>query len=138
MVKVKAKGPAQVTVLSRDVAVLRKLNMKKIGPGLYDILAKTNLEPGIQESQVSWFDEGYVSNDHPRDAMVSHALIDATTGFAVARTDTGEIMAKFAKDQLAEADRVAASAKIKLDINVDLTASDEDDEDLEDDDESAV
>lgn len=133
----KVRGPQQTTVLDRDVAVLRKLNMKRLAnnaPGIYEILAETNIVPGVHEQQMAWFDEGYVSNDHPRDSIVSKFMIDYTLGFAVARTDTGEILAKFKTEELSAADKAAAGAKIKLDIDFSLDDDDDEDADLEDND----
>lgn len=123
----KIKPPQQTTVLDRDVTVVRKLNFKKLPEGIIEILATTNLEPGIHEQQMSWWDEGYVANDHPRDSIISKFLIDNTLGFAVARTDTGEIIHDFGMD-LAAADRAAASAKVKLDVDFELAVEDEDEE----------
>lgn len=120
----KIRPPQQTTVLDRDVAVLRRLDMKMIPDGIYDILATTNLEPGVQEQQVAWFEDGFVANDHPRDGLVSKILIQATLGFVVARTDTGEILHDFGMD-LASADRAAASARIKLDVDFELDVEDE-------------
>lgn len=122
--RTKIKPPQQVTVLDRDVVVLRKLDMKMIPDGIYDVLAKTNLEPGVQEQQLPWFDDGYVANDHPRDSIVVKFLIAATEGFVVARTDNGEILHDFGLD-LAGADTAASSAKIRLDIDVDLGIEEE-------------
>lgn len=121
----KIKPPQQTTVLDRDVIVLRKLDVSMVPDGIYDILAKTNLEPGVQEQQCSWFEDGYVANDHPRDSLVSKILIMATQGFAVARTDTGEILHDFGLD-LAGADKAAQGAKIRLDFDVQLPEVEDD------------
>lgn len=129
--KNKIRGPQQTQVLDRDVLVLRKINFKKLDPGIYDLLADTQLEPDVKEEQMPWFDEGYVANDHPRDAMISAAIIKVTKGFVVARTDNGDILHDFGMD-LAAADKAVQNAKVKLDIDVTLEPDAEDEDEDED------
>ena len=62
----------------------------------------------------------------PRDAILSAAIKKATTGFAIARTDSGEILAEFGKDQVVEASRITDTAKVQLAI--DVTVGDEADQ----------
>lgn len=127
----KVKQPQQITVLGRDLAVLRKINMKFPGSpqrerdNIVEMLALTQLEPGVFESEMSWFAEGYVTNDHPRDMVITQKIMGATLGFAVARTDTGEILREYGKDGLKKAEAAIADAKPRLELEVAL----DDDED---------
>jgi hypothetical protein len=130
--KSKVKPPQQITVLSRDVAVLRKIDMRfpkvsdKARKNLVEMLRLTQLEPNVPEGEMPWFADGYISNDMPRDFIITQAIMGATLGFAVARTDTGEILREYGKDELAKADRAVANVKPQLAIEVDI--EDEDDE----------
>ena len=123
---VRHRGPAQVRVIDRDVILLRKVNFRMLGPGLIDRIAKTALRPKEYEGDQPWFLDGYVAGEQPRDAMLSAAIMKATTGFAIARTDSGEILAEFGKDQVVEASRITDTAKVQLAI--DVTVGDEADQ----------
>ena len=136
----KTKEPQQITPLKRELAVLRKVNMRFPGmsarerDNMQSILALTQLEPGVPESDMSWFSEGYVSNDQARDFIVTEALIAHTLGFAVARTDTGEIVKTYGKSNLKAAEKAVAGARLQLSVDVDLEAE-EDEPEVEDFDE---
>lgn len=128
-------GPAQVMPMDRDVLVLRKVNWKRIPAGIIDMLATSDIAPGIPESRMPWFADGYVANDSARHAQISKYLIEATIGFAVARTDNGEIIKTYKKDELAAADFAVANARTELAVLVDLADEDaleDEDDDLED------
>jgi hypothetical protein len=115
---VKHRGPAQVHALDNDVILLRQVDFKRLGGGLVEDLRRTDLRPGEKEGDMPWFLDGFVSADQPRDLMMSEALLRATVGYALARTDTGEILAQFERDQYGKASEVAAKAKPELMVNV--------------------
>ena len=92
---IKHRGPAQVRVIDRDVILLRKVNFRKMRPGIVEKIAQTALRPNDYEGDQPWFGDGYVAGEQPRDALLSAAIMEATTGFAIARTDSGEILAEF-------------------------------------------
>lgn len=137
----KVTGPAQVMPMDRDVLVLRKINWKKIPVGIIEMLADSDIAPGVPEKRMPWFADGYVANDSARHAEISKYLIAATLGFAVARTDNGEIVKTYKKDELAQADYAVANARTELAVLVDLAdevdEDEDEDEDLEDDDADA-
>lgn len=126
------RGPAQKRVLDGDVILLRKVNFRKMGAGLVDRLRKTALRPGEYEGDQPWFLEGYVAGEQPRDALISQSIMENTTGFAIARTDSGDILAEFGKDEVVKAENVTHSARVELAVDVALQAEeareDEDDE----------
>lgn len=123
------RGPAQKRVLDGDVILLRKVNFRKMGAGIVDRLRKTALRPGEYEGDQPWFLEGYVAGEQPRDALISEAIMQNTTGFAIARTDSGDILTEFGKDDVVRAENVTHSARIELAVDVALKESAEQDED---------
>lgn len=129
------RGPSQRRVLDADVILLRKVNFKKLGGGIVDMLRNTNLRAGEPEGDMPWFLDGYVAAEQPRDYMVSVALLGATKGFAIARTDNGEILAEFGTGDLVRASKIASSAKAELAVDVMLEAGDRPSEDDEEEDE---
>jgi hypothetical protein len=127
--KNKTRGPAQRYVLDGDVILLRKINVRKVGANIMDMLARTNLRPGELEGDMPWFLDGYVAGEQPRSIELTEAIIAATTGFAVARTDSGDIMVEFNKDEAQKAEDTAHSAKTTLAVDVNLEHAVEEDED---------
>lgn len=130
------RGPAQKRVLDADVILLRKVNFKKLGRNLVEMLRLTNLRAGEPEGDMPWFLDGYVAAEQPRDKEMSMALLEATKGFAIARTDTGDILAEFETKDYIRASEIALNAKAELAVNVLLNESekpnfDEDSEDIQ-------
>lgn len=118
----KHRGPQQKSVLDGDVILLRKIDITKIGGGVYDKIRNASLRQGELEGDQPWFLENYVAGEQPRDAMVSRAIMQATTGFAIARTDSGEILTKFGKNDVVRAEDATHSARITLAVDVELDA----------------
>lgn len=137
--KNKPLQPEQVGPMDRDVLVLRKLNMRKLPDGVYEMVSKQHITPGIPERDMPWFADGYVSNDTPRDTLITGFLLDCTEGFAIARTDTGQILKSFAADGLARADVAVQKARVELALQIALDDEEEPEpeEDLEDEDPAA-
>ena len=127
------RGPQQERVLDRDVILLRKLDTRKVGGELMNVLAGTRLGGDQKEGQQDWFLDGYIAADQPRDSMMSQLIVEHTVGYAIARTDSGEILATFPKKEFRRADEVARNARVELAVNVAMRESEYDD----DDDESA-
>lgn len=132
----KITGPAQVTPLSRDVIVLRKINWKKIPGGIIAKIAEAQLEPGQPEEEMPWFSKGYIANDQPHSPAITEFIIRNTKGFAIARVDTGEIIRTGTIDDLETFDQAVSRARVQLSIDVDLDGDEEEDDENElDDDE---
>jgi hypothetical protein len=121
-------------VLDRDVILLRKVNFKKLGRNFVDTLASTNLRAGEPEGDMPWFLDGYVAAEQPRAYQESVALLEATEGFALARTDTGSILAEFGVGDYVKASDIANKAKAEVAVNI-MTEAKADDDEGDDEDE---
>lgn len=119
------RGPAQKRVLDGDVILLRKVNFKKMGNGIVDRLSRTALRPGEYEGDQPWFLDGYVAGEQPRDALISEAIMKNTLGFAIARTDSGDIIAEFDKKDVVKAENVTHNARVELAVDVALAHENE-------------
>jgi hypothetical protein len=115
---VKHRGPAQIHALDNDVILLRQVDFKRLGPKIVDMLRRTDLRPGEKEGDMPWFLDGYVSVEQPRDMPMSEALLKATIGYALARTDTGEILAEFERDQFARASKIQEKSQSELAVQI--------------------
>jgi hypothetical protein len=103
------------SIFAKDLIVLRKVDKGRIDPAIMEIIGDTDLLPHLKESAMPWFKEGFVANDHPRDIMVSDELIAATDGFAVARSDSGEILREYdGPDALVRAESAASRGKVRV------------------------
>lgn len=113
------------SIFAHDMIVLRKVDKGRLDPATMEIIGETDLLPHVQEKTMPWFRQGFVANDHPRDQFVSQELIDATDGFAVARSDTGEIVREFdGPNALVRAESAAAGARVSLSIEFDMPDDD--------------
>jgi hypothetical protein len=127
---IKHRGPAQTRVLDNDVVLLRKLDVRRMGSALMEILYRTRLGGDIKEGDQDWFLDGYVAADQPRDAAMSQAIAENTIGFAIARSDNGEILATFPKNEFRRADEIARTARVELAVDIAMREfDDEGDED---------
>lgn len=126
------RGPAQKRVLDYDVVVLRKIDPSVLGRPLHTAISKTRIGGDLLEGDQDWFLDNYVAADQPRDAGTSNAIREATIGFAIARSDNGQILATFKRNEFDKVTRVADSARVELAVNVALEAEgDADDDDGE-------
>lgn len=125
---IKHRGPAQVHTLDNDVILLRQVDFKRLGANLVSILRTTDLRPGEKEGDMPWFLEGFVSVDHPRDLEMSRAILNATLGFGIARTDTGEVLATFERDQFERASKIAAKSQAQTAVQILMEEEDEEDD----------
>lgn len=109
------------SIFARDMIVLRKVDKGGIDPAIMEIIGDTDLLPHVQEKAMPWFRAGYVANDHPRDIYASDELVAHTDGFAVARSDTGEIMREYTgPDALVRAETAARGARVRIDVDIDM------------------
>lgn len=129
---IRHRGPQQTRVLDRDVILLRRVDFKKMGAGIVERLAQTALRPKEYEGDMPWFPMGYIAGEQPRDALITQSIMQNTIGFAIARTDSGEIIKEFSKNEGPRAEQVTHSARIELAVDVALRES-EDSGDTEDD-----
>lgn len=66
-----------------------------------------------------WFRQGYVENDFPRAAAISETLMANTEGFAIYDDEQG-ILKTFGADQLVQASKARAGAKMVLGVEFDI------------------
>lgn len=124
--QIRHRGPGQKRVLDGDVILLRKVNFAGIGPGFVERIGNTALRPGEYERDMPWFTEGYIAGEQPRDAMITNAIMQNTTGFAIARVDDGSIITSFNRNEAEKAERVTHSARVELAVDVALSQAEED------------
>lgn len=118
------RGAAQIHALDNDVILLRKVDFKRLGPNLTEMLRNTDIRPGEKEGDQAWFLEDYITVEHPRDYQMSVEILNATVGYGLARTDTGEVLAEFERDQFERASRVAAKSQNR-EVTVNILLDDE-------------
>ena len=124
--------------LDADLVVLRKVDVKPLSvrvtpnaPTTMEMIGSGHVEQGLRESQLTWFKDGYVLNDQPRTSIITDEIIDATVGFAIARTDTGEILREGGKDSLGKMLGLVKGARMSLAVDVDIEPDEEMAEDLD-------
>ena len=114
--------------------VLRKLDVENLDDVTIKELYETELEPEFPEGTAPWFELGWTANAHPRDAWLATELVAGTERlkadgetelFAVARTDTGEIVHTYREMTNAE----NASGAARLVISAEVEADEEPDDD---------
>lgn len=129
MTAVNHRGPQQKRVLDGDVILLRKINPAVLGRPLHEALRGTQLGGGNKEGDQDWFLDNYLAADQPRDSNTTKAIIDATVGYAIARTDNGQIIASFNAKEGRRASIIADTARAEL--AVDIAMREHDDEVLD-------
>lgn len=108
--------------LTKPLIVLRKVDFDSLSEESVEMLAQTNVNYLLTEGELVWFNDGYILNDMPRMSDLTREIMGHTTGFAVARTDTGEILAKFGQNGLKAAEQAILNAQMQIvtAINIDL------------------
>ena len=110
--------PQKFGRLKDPVIVLRKVNIKKLSfratptsETPWELIGKGQLQLHVRESVLPWYADGFIVNGQPRDERVARDIAKGTIGFAIARSDTGEILQKFGPDELkmAEGQRPACA-----------------------------
>lgn len=123
---IKHRGAAQIHALDDDLILLRQVDFKQLGSNVVDMLRNTDIRPGEKEGDQAWFLDGYITCNHPRDYQMSVELLGATTGYGIARTDTGEVLAEFEQNAYSKAAKVADRAhNAKTTVNILLDEEDE-------------
>ena len=122
--------------LSKGVIVLRKVNTKPLqvrvtrgASTAWELIGAAQPELHVWEKNLPWMRQGFVVNDQPRDEKVARDIHKATIGFAVARTDTGEILQTFGPNELGKAEEAASSVQLVLQPAVIPVEVDEDEQD---------
>ena len=113
--------PEKVGRLNRPVIVLRKVNIAKLSTrptptsdSPWELIGKGQVQLHLREDQLPWYAEGLIVLDQPRDEKVARDIMKATIGFAIARTDTGEILKAYPPDALKDAIADAASVTLSI------------------------
>lgn len=97
-----------------------------------ELIGKGYAKQGLEEKELAWFRDGLILNDQPRTSGVTDEIMGATLGFAVARTDTGEVLREFGPDGLGAAEAAIAGAKVTLQVaNVSIEEEDDMPEDFD-------
>lgn len=127
----KVKHYVPETFLSHPLVVLRKVDTEKLG-GTWDYLGNEVAVWGgddntVRARELIWFPDGYIINDTPRESMAVGEILDATLGFAVARSDTGQILKTFpaGKEGLKAAEKAIGGARVELNIDVQMQEDEE-------------
>lgn len=110
--------------LDSPLVVLRKVDVAKLSvrvtknsPSIMEMIGSGHVDQGTRESQLVWFKNGYVLNDQPRTVVVTDEIMRNTTGFAIARTDTGEIIREGGPDTLSQMLKLVEGAELKLAVD---------------------
>lgn len=122
--------PQKLGRLADAVIVLRKVNRKKLmfratptANTAWELIGSAQVQLHVREDQLPWYEQDYLVNDQPRDEKVARDIARATIGFAVARSDNGEILETFGieantedglQKALLAATTVAGSARLSL------------------------
>lgn len=110
-------------LLTDTLVLLRKIDLEVFDPRTLQMIANTRIRTNqIREGELSWFKKGYVLNDQPREFGITAEVMDATAGFAIARVDTGSIMAEFGPSEYRRAIEVMDNAQVQLNLDVILPA----------------
>lgn len=128
--------PQSIGRLKDPVIVLRKVNPKRLqgretpqADTAWELIAKAQVQLHLREDRLPWLEQGFIINDQPRDEKVSRDIEKATIGFAVARTDTGEILQVFAKEDIDKAYETARSARMVITPSIQMLAGNKEEND---------
>lgn len=113
--------PQKFGRLNRPVVVLRKVNINKLqkretptADTAWELIGKGQLQLHLREDALPWYADGLIVNDQPRDEKVARDIHKATIGFAIARSDTGEVLKVYGPDGMDEAIADAAGVQLML------------------------
>lgn len=128
--------PQRFGRLANAVIVLRKVNVNKLlkretptADTAWELIGKGQVQLHLREDDLPWYEQGLIVNEQPRDEKVARDIAKATLGFAIARSDTGEILKVYGKDGLKDA--IADAEGVQLTINPvisKITSAEEEDE----------
>ena len=113
--------PQKFGRLNKPVIVLRKVNPNKlqhretpISDTAWELIGKGQLQLHLREELLPWYADGFIVNDQPRDEKVARDIAKATIGFAIARSDTGEILKVYGPKDMGQAIEDAAGVQLTL------------------------
>jgi hypothetical protein len=111
--------------LSKPLVVLRKVDFDKLGPASTQMIFDTDVSYLVSEGDLAWTRDGYVLNDQPRLFELTKEIMGATLGFAVAKSDTGEIIARYGPDGLKAAEAAVKGAKVQVVTDIEIELADD-------------
>lgn len=107
--------------LNKPVVVLRKVNINKLqkranpqADTAWELIGKGQVQLHLREDALPWYAEGLILTEQPRDEKVSRDIMKATLGFAIARSDTGEILKVYGPNGMNEAIADANSVELTI------------------------
>lgn len=112
-------GPQLIVLRKVDMSILERRD-RPDQESTYALIGKGQLEAGVSEADTVWFGQGFIANDQPRSSGITDGIIACTTGFAVARTDNGEIIAELGPNELEKAEKLVSGATLSLNVDVQL------------------
>lgn len=124
--------PQKIGRLREPVIVLRKVDVSKLqhrptpeADTPWELIGRGQLQLHLREDDLPWYEQGFIVLDQPRDEKVARDIMKATIGFAIARTDTGEILKAYGKNSLQNAVDDAAGVTLTIKPFIAKVASDE-------------
>lgn len=121
--------------LDPTLIILRKVDVRPLAvrphrnaPTMMELIGAGYVEQGVPESDLVWFKDGFLVNDQPRTSIITQEVMQHTVGFAIARTDTGEIVREYGPKELGKAEAAIAGARVELSVTAAL-----DDDDMPED-----
>lgn len=128
-------NPEKFGRLSKAVVVLRKVNINKLlkretptADTAWELIGKGQVQLHLKESDLPWYEQGLIVLDQPRDEKVARDIMKATLGFAVARSDTGEVLKAYGPNGLSEAIADAEGITLTIKPMITKVASDEEED----------
>jgi hypothetical protein len=117
--------------LDGPLVILRKVDVAPLSiranrqaPTTMELIGQGYAEQGVEEKDLIWFRDGYILNDQPRTSIITDEIMAHTLGFAIARTDNGEIVREGGPDSLGAMIAAVAGARIELSVGVELADDD--------------
>lgn len=122
--------------LDKPIIVLRKVDVGPLSkkpnrraPSIMERIGSGYIEQGVEEKETTWFLDGYIINDQPRMAGITDEIMANTLGFALANTETGEIIREGGPQSLVEMTQMADGAKLTVSVDVEGIEDEDEDED---------
>lgn len=128
--------PQKYGRLKDPVIVLRKVNPAKLqhretpqSSTAWELIGLGQAQLHLKEKRLPWYEQGLIMNDNPRDEKVARDVEKATIGFAIARSDTGEVLKVYGPDALDQAIEDAQGVRLTIKASVQKMVIKEDDDD---------
>lgn len=130
--------PEKFGRLNKPIVVLRKVNVTRLShranknaETAWELIGKGQVQLHLREDSLPWYADGFIINDQPRDEKVARDIVRNTLGFAIARSDTGEILKVYGPDGMNEAIDDANSVTLTIRPTLERVAKTEDEDDEE-------